>query len=112
MKPCEMNEVMAKFKARHPNVSGLNIRQMQGILAGDLVMVKMASTKKFLLMTPSDLEAGGKLDKMNADIAKINSETRARNRAAQAAYRAAAGRASMSATPYLDKLYNALVKGK
>ena len=80
-----MQKIMYEFKEKFPNTTGVNITEMKGLLEGTLVKVKVSGKKgKFILMTPADLEPGGKLDQMNAKIKQYNAEIRRQDKAMQA----------------------------
>jgi len=80
----EMQEIAAEFKAKYPDYSGLNIRQMKQVLIGEMVIVDVQGRKKFVLMKKEDVAPGGKLDQMNAQTRQHNRKVRAAQRQAKA----------------------------
>ncbi len=76
----EQKDILFRFKAKYPNHRGLDIITMKAILDGDKVIVKIAGTHKFQIMTKEEVAPGGKLDKINAKIAFENKRIRQINK--------------------------------
>jgi len=81
-----MREIMAAFKAKYPNHTGLNITEMKKVLSGELVIVEHSGRRKFMLMKKADVAPGGKLDRMNAEVKAYNRKIRQQQREMQAKF--------------------------
>jgi hypothetical protein len=84
MEPQEMRDIMAQFKDKYPNYTGLNITEMKQVLNGEKAIVHHG--KKFMLMKAEDVQPGGKLDQMNAEIKAQNRRIRQQQREQQARF--------------------------
>ena len=77
IKKVDSYATIKQFKEMFPliNHGKLTLHQMRGMVDGDLIPVKITGTKKFQVWTKEDIDSG-KLDKLNAEIRRINSLNR------------------------------------